>query len=128
MSKNVLKNPCFFSFFLVDIYKKQEQGENIFFFKSNLYFPYSLALNFSLTRENVLWSALDLVHMGWLLQVPERLCCSRISPVAWHGSMMDRPGKLITETGEKTEAFNVFLNSLFIRDIRCEGAWNNSQF
>lgn len=35
---------------------------------------------------------------------------------------MDRPGKPITEAGEKAEAFNVLFNSLFMRDIRCEGA------
>lgn len=59
--------------------------------------------------------------MGQLLQVLERLCCNIISLVAWHGFLMDRPGKLITEAGEKAEAFNVLFNSFFIRNIRCEG-------
>ena len=67
-------------------------------------------------------STLASVQVGWLLQVSERLCCNIISPVAWHGSLMDRPGKPITEAGEKAEAFNVLFNSLFMRDIRCEGA------
>lgn len=35
---------------------------------------------------------------------------------------MDRLGKPITEAGEKAEAFNVLLNSLFMSNIRCEGA------
>lgn len=59
--------------------------------------------------------------MGWLLQVSERLCCNVISPVPWHAFLTDRPAKLITEAGEKAEAFNVLFNSLFVRDIRCEG-------
>lgn len=64
--------------------------------------------------------------MGWLLCVSEGLCCNMISPVAWHGSLMEGLGKVITEAGEKAEVFNVLFNSLFIRDIRCEEAWSSS--
>ena len=54
-------------------------------------------------REKRHEPTLDPVHMGSFLQVLERLCCDIILPVAWNGSLMDRPGKLITETGEKAE-------------------------
>lgn len=89
---------------------------------------YSLVRNFFHIRENILLVHSGPVHMGQLLQVSEGLCCNIISPVAWHGALIDRPGKPVTEAGEKAEAFNVLFNSLFIRGIRCEGAWNSSQF
>lgn len=54
-------------------------------------------------REKRYEPTLDPVHMGSFLQVLDRLCCDIISLVAWNGSLMDGPRKLITETGEKAE-------------------------